>query len=357
MPSLVEIDGSVGEGGGQVLRTSLALAALLSKPVRIYNIRAKREKPGLRPQHLNSVKVIAALADAEVEGLRVGSTEITFIPRELRGGTYTIDIGTAGSVTLIIQAIAPIAAFLPSGLEVRIIGGTDVPKSPTIDYMRNVFTHFMGLMGYTVEIEVKRRGHYPRGGGMVVFRVPNPPKSLEPIEIVDQGRLKEVRGISHAVKLPRHVAVRQAKSASETLVRTLKVMPDITVEWYEPSRDPHRGPGSGVTLWAILDRTVMGSDALGERGKPAEAVGREAANKLVEDLGTGAALDRHMSDMIIPYLALADGSSIITGARLTMHAYTNLLVTKRFVGEAVYEVKGDINEPFKLKIRGIGYST
>ncbi|BEP18057.1 RNA 3'-terminal phosphate cyclase [Pyrofollis japonicus] len=353
---MIVIDGSMGEGGGQILRTALALAALLGKEIKIVNIRAKRPRPGLQRQHMVSVRAVAELSNAKVEGLRLGSTEIVFRPGGLRGGSFRFDIGTAGSITLVLQAIMPIAAFAPSPIRVEIRGGTDVPWSPPIDYIRFVFSRILEKFGYNYNVHVKRRGHYPKGGGIVVFEVAHPPRRLNSAKLDFRGEVKAIEGISHAVKLPRHVAERQARSAEQLLRSKLGDIPiKISIEWYEPSRDPHLGPGSGIVLWAYTERSILGGDSLGARGKPAEKVGSEAAERLYEDLLTGKALDRHASDMVLPYAALACGTSLIGGARLTLHAWTNIELIKKLVPEAKikYIEGGNIGKPFLLNVEGI----
>ncbi len=354
MPGVVEIDGSMGEGGGQILRTAVALSAVLGIPIRVYNIRARRKNPGLRPQHLTAVRAVAELAGARLEGARVGSRELVFVPGRIRGGRFRFDVGTAGSVSLVLQALLPVMAYAPEPVEATVTGGTDVPMAPSIDYVRLVLAWFLERMGYRVEVEVARRGHYPRGGGMVRVRVSEPPGGFKPASLVDRGRLVGIHGRSHAVRLPRHVAERQASSASRVIEQKLGVRPLIELEWYEPSRDPHLGPGSGILVYAVFESSLMGADALGGRGKRAEAVGSEAAEKLVEDISTGAALDRHMSDMIIAYAALARGTSRLWGARLTMHAWTVLKLLEIMVDDFKYEINGAVNEPFKATIQGVG---
>jgi RNA 3'-terminal phosphate cyclase (ATP) len=278
------IDGSMGEGGGQILRTAIAFSAVLRVPVRIYNIRAKRRNPGLRPQHLTAVKAIAEITGGHVEGLKVGSMEIEFHPGRIRRGYYSFNIGTAGSISLLLQAVLPALAFAEGPVRLRVIGGTDVKMAPSIDYMRFVLARLLEKFGYKVTIRVLRRGHYPRGGGIVEVKIPAPPRRLAPVNLVQRGRLVDIAGLSHCVRLPKHVAERQARSASQIIERELGVKPRIELEYYEPSRDPHLGPGSGIALWALFERSVMGADALGERGKRAEIVGSEAALKLVEDI-------------------------------------------------------------------------
>ncbi len=347
---MILIDGSFGEGGGQILRTSIGLAAALGRAVRIVNIRAKRKNPGLQRQHMTAVRVLATLTNARVEGLYLGSTELIFEPRELRGGKYKFDIGTAGSTTLVLQALIPVLPFVPEPLEIELRGGTDVPWSPPVDYVRMVLIPMLSRMGFEIELEVKRRGHYPRGGGIVIIRS-KPVGRIKPLQLIDRGRIIRVEGISHAVKLPRHVAERQALSAKKELEK-LGVPIDISLEWYPPERDPHLGPGSGIVVVAKCENSLLGADALGAKGKPAEVVGKEAASKLLEDLSTGAALDRHMADMIVAPAALACGTSAFKASKMTMHAYTVIELVKK-IAQADIEVSGGLNEPFEMKIKGV----
>ena len=271
--SFIEIDGSYGEGGGQILRSSVALSALVMKPVHVFNIRAKRSNPGLRPQHVTAVRAVATISDALVKGLSIGSREIYFTPRRRAYGHFKFDVGTAGSISLVLQALLPAAAFAPGPCTFEIIGGTDVMRAPPIDYIRNVFLPWLRKMGYHVRIEVRRRGHYPRGGGHVISMT-QPVKTLKPLTALERGKIVEIRGLSHCVKLPRHVAERQARSAEKVLKEAGFDNVKIDLEWYPPGRDPHLGPGSAIVLWAITDKGfIIGADALGERGKRAEIVG------------------------------------------------------------------------------------
>ncbi len=347
---MIVVDGSFGEGGGQILRTALGLAVALRKPVKVVNIRAKRKNPGLRRQHLTAVKVLATISNARVEGLRLGSTEIVFEPRELRGGRYRFDIGTAGSITLVLQALIPALPFTSEPLEIELVGGTDVPWSPPIDYVRFVLIPILSRMGYDLEIEVKRRGHYPRGGGIVKIRS-RPRGKLDSIELIDRGKALEIVGVSHAVKLPRHVAERQANAAKKVLEQ-LGIPIRIDIEWYPPHKDPHLGPGSGIVVAAKCENSILGGDALGAKGKPAEKVGEEAATKLLQELRTGAALDKHMGDMIVAPAALACGTTRFKASEMTMHAYTVIELVKLIVGTQA-TVRGELGQPFEAEIRGI----
>ncbi len=352
---IVEIDGSILEGGGQILRTSLALSALLRKPVRIYNIRAKRSNPGLQAQHLTGVKAIAELCDAEVHGAYKGSMEIVFKPRGRRCGMFRFDIGTAGSTSLVIQTLLPALIFAPCETTVDVTGGTDVAWSPPIDYVRYVLIPNLSKMGVKAEVRVLRRGHYPRGGGHVVLNV-KPVDAIRPINKVERDAIVGIRGISHCVKLPKHVAERQARSAKEHLMRAgIDVPIEIDLEYYPPDRDPHLGPGSGVVLWAVTESGfVIGADSLGERGKPAERVGEEAAQKLVEEIRSGMAFDRHMGDMLIPYIALADGYSRIGVSVMTLHTITNVRIVETLVG-VKFKVEGGESERGIIEVQGVGF--
>lgn len=343
----VAIDGSFGEGGGQILRTSLALSGLLSKPVEVYNIRAKRRNPGLQHQHLTAVKAAAAITDAEVEGAALGSTRLLFAPRKLKCGEFSFDVGTAGSVGLVVQTILPMLAFAGCRSKVTIRGGTDVPMAPPVDYLNNVFLRLLRRLGVEASIRLIKRGHYPKGGGVVELIV-EPVGKLKPAVWRERGAIVKISGVSHAVNLPRHVAERQARAAEEVL-RSAGVPVEIAVE----HRQDGLGPGSGIVLWAETDTgLVLGADALGERGKPAEAVGREAAEKLLREISSGAALDAHMGDMIMLYIALADGASEVTTSELTLHAKTNAYIIERFlpVKFSLKEVK-----PATISINGIGF--
>ncbi len=356
---VIVVDGSMGEGGGQILRTALSLSVITGKPVRITNIRAKRSRPGLRSQHLTAVKALAEISSARVEGAFVDSMEISFYPSTVKGGVYKFEVGTAGSVSLIIQAILPPLLFARDPSTVKLSGGTDVPFAPTIDYIRYVFKRNLSLTGASFDVVLHRRGHYPKGGGMVELVVERAVTKFKPINAVERGEVLEVRGVSHAVRLPFHVASRQALAARNILKEKLgNVGISIELEHYRKDWDPHIAPGSGITLWAVCGKTLIGADSLGARGKPAEKVGEEAAARLIEELSTGKAFDSHMSDMVLLYVALAEGTSRIGGSRMTLHAKTLLDLLDLFLGGEGFSYTitegGELNESFTLEIRGVG---
>jgi RNA 3'-phosphate cyclase len=331
---LIDIDGSFGEGGGSVLRIATALSAVTSKPVHITNIRSGRPKPGLMPQHLNAVKAVKEISDASVNGMELESTEIIFHPGTVKGGKFKIDIGTAGSITLILQAFMLPAAFADGPVVINIVGGTDVRWSPSIDFLENVTIPILKLMGYKARINIIQRGHYPRGGGIVKLEV-DPIHKLEPINITDI-KFNCINGVSHAINLPVHIAERQARTA-KTILNDKGYNSRIQIKQSKRAL----GPGSSIFLWTNSLTPVSGS-SVGEPGKKAEKVGSEAANEILYHISRKSAVDKYMGDQIIPYMALA-GNSSVKVAELTQHALTNIYVTQKFINKK-FDIDGIIGE-------------
>ncbi|HYA60557.1 MAG TPA: RNA 3'-terminal phosphate cyclase [Candidatus Acidoferrum sp.] len=327
---MMEVDGSIGEGGGQVLRTSVALSALTQKPIMVKNIRAKRDKSGLRNQHMTAIKAVAAIVDADVDGLELGSSEITFTPKHWRGGEFKFDIGTAGSTTLVLQALLPVLAFSKRHSNVTLIGGTNNPMAPQIDYFIHVLNPILAKMGFSYELTLVRRGFYPRGGGLIIISV-EPISSIEPINIVELGSLESIKGLSLSAKLPEHVAYRQAVAAKEHLASA--GYSDVAIDIEVRRESEVSSAGSGIVLWAETSTGgIIGGDALGERGKPAEKVGRDAAIDLVGQLRTGAPIDRHLGDQLIIWMAMAVGPSAIMPTEITPHALTSMMIVEQLTG-------------------------
>ncbi|MBD3405826.1 MAG: RNA 3'-terminal phosphate cyclase [Candidatus Lokiarchaeota archaeon] len=350
---MIEINGSYGEGGGQILRSSVALASLTMNPVRITNIRSGRSKPGLRRQHMAGIEIISRLVDAEVKGLKVGSKTIEFVPTTRKGGLISYDIGTAGSISLLLQAVLPVAILAPERVELDLRGGTDVSWSPPINYIQHVFIPIIEKLGVEISVNQNKRGHYPKGGGVVKTTI-RPVSTISPIECANFGEITEIKGISHCVRLPSHVAERQARSAKSVLLSEGFDKVSINIESYKKGQDPHLGAGSGIVLWAESDKECrIGADALGAKGKPAEKVGKEAANKLLTELSTRKAVDSHLADMLVPYLALAEGTSKVGITEITSHLETNIWVAQRILGVEI-ELDGKIGESGELRVHGIG---
>jgi RNA 3'-terminal phosphate cyclase (ATP) len=340
---MLHLDGAHGEGGGQLVRTSLSLAALLGEPVKITDIRAGRAKPGLRPQHLTGVKALAHIARAEVEGASLGSRELTFKPRAIRGGDYFFDVaektGSAGAVTLVAQALLPLflAAREPTILTVR--GGTHVAWSPPAHYLMHVFLPALAEMGGNISLTLTRWGWYPRGGGEVRLTV-NPVARLASQQWLAPPVPADFQALSAASQVPYHVIQRQAKRLQERLGSGLPVATEEAA-----SLDP----GSLVFLWGPR----AGFSALGARGKPAEKVADEAVGEFLSFQRSQAALDRHLADQIVLYLARAAGTSVFTTAEITSHLITNLWVIEQFLGPT-FQVRGSLAEPGKITCRGRG---
>ena len=311
-----EIDGSYGEGGGQIVRTAVALAAVTGTSIRVSKIRQGRPKIGLAPQHVQAILALAGICSAKTTGIEPGSSEITFEPGRIKGGSYGVDIGTAGSITLLVQCLLPAMMSADGPITLTVVGGTDVRWSPTIDYFRSVFLPALREFGAQVKLEGSRRGYYPRGGGSVVLTVA--PGSLKPAHLKPQDK-GVVQGISHCSNLPEHVARRQAESATAALKEAGHIGKVATEVLKETST------GSGITLW----RGHKGSSALGERGMRAEDVGKAAAREIIAELSSQAAVDMHLADQLIPYLALAGGS--YTVRQMSKHASTNIWTAKQFL--------------------------
>lgn len=313
---MIVIDGSYGEGGGQILRTAVSLSAVIGEEVTVTNIRKARPQPGLKAQHLTSIKTAALLCDANVEGLFPGSTELRFSPVEIRGLNAEIDIGTAGSIPLLIQCIMPAASHASGNISLRIKGGTDVIWSPSTDYLENVTFRALSRMGYKAHLKTISRGYYPRGGGLIELSIE--PSRLRGYDFSTED--EKVSGISHSSRLPEHVAQRQASSAQE-LLSGKGYECDIETEI-----EQHVSTGSGINLWSGF----KGAVSIGKKGLPAEKVGATAAEELLKSLESDAAVDQHLADQLIPFMGLA-GSGSFTTVGLTEHTTTNIWVTEQFL--------------------------
>jgi len=321
MSDAVSVDGSMGEGGGQVLRTSIALSVLLQTPVRVHHIRAGRVEPGLRPQHIAGIKAAEMVCGAETEGVSVGSTEVFFKPNKVCGGEYALDVGTAGSITLVLQTLM-LACAKAENVFFRIRGGTDVKWSPTAEYLMNVTSPLLNKFGFNFKARLLKRGYYPHGGGIMEFCAGK--SSPKRIRLTERGKLKSVGGLSHAhVTLSDgRVSERQSSGARKALFEgfsSIGVNADVrlTSEYCDAF-----SVGSGITLWADCGNVALGSSSLGERGKRAEKVGEEAALRLIEELSYNAPADSFMADQIIPYVAFSGGD--VRAPILTSHATTNV---------------------------------
>lgn len=326
---MIKVDGSFGEGGGAILRVSVGLAAALGETVRVFNIRASRPNPGLRAQHLTGILACAELTDGEVSGAHVGSKEVAFKPGGGWKKRLKVSVGTAGSATLVLQTLLIPASLAGEESVVEVSGGTDVAWSPPADYLRNVTLPVLKRCGLDAEADILRRGYYPAGGGKLRLKVK--PSGKNPLELKERGRLLSVQGISHAHEglKEKEVAERQKKSCRKTLFDGLAKLGledakiDVGVEYSDAVSF-----GSGIVLWAQFENTVLGADSLGEKGKRAEDVGREAAESMISELASNAPTDKYMTDQAVPYLALFGGS--VRTPALSAHAETNIWIAKQF---------------------------
>ena len=334
---MIEIDGSYLEGGGQILRTACALSAIRQIPCYIFNIRKGRKEPGLKPQHLLGLRALSELCNGKSEGDYLGSEEIWFYPgsldktkRELR-----IKIETAGSITLLLQTLIPPSLFAKEPITILINGGaTDTFFSPTIDHFRYVFLKILEKMGARIEVQIEKRGFYPKGGAKVKVIVY--PTKLKPITLTTCGALKEIIIISGASELlkERKVAERQISGAKQILGK-LKLPIREIVEYY-----PTLSPGSQINIIAKFENTIIGSDNLGRIGKGAEIVGKEVALEFLKEGKTGACLDKHLADQILPFMALSQGKSEVTVSEITNHCRTNIWVIEKFL-KGRFKIEGN----------------
>jgi len=334
------------EGGGQLLRMATTYAAITNTPIRVFNIRGKRRNPGLRPQHLATLKAAARLCKGVLKGAEIGSAEIEFRPRMLRGGTHSFDIGTAGSISLMLQCLTPLLMYSPKPSNLSIRGGTAVKWSPPIPFIQNIVYSVISEMGADLDIGIGRHGFYPKGGGEVAVES-RPVKSLNPFR-PDPPVINKIKGISICGNLPSHVAERQAKSAERTLAQQ-GLSSDIAVKTVKSS-----SPGSVVILWTEGSGVFIGSDSLGDKGKPAEKVGSEAAISLIGQIQTGANVDKHTGDHLVLPCSLADGVSIFRVSELTMHTLSAIEIAKIFT-DCTVDVDGKIGKPARIEIMGIGH--
>ena len=342
---MIVIDGSYGEGGGQVLRTSLTLSALLGEPVRIENIRAKRRNPGLQAQHLTGVRAIAQICEAELEGADLGSQTLTFRPRSsLRAGEYRFDVaearkgGSAGATSLVLQTLLLPLAYAPGLSRLTILGGTHVAWSPPFHYLKHVYLPTLARMGLEATVEIQKWGWYPIGGGEMTASIRGQRAGyLSGLDLVERGELKRLWGISATSNLPPHIGRRQKKRA-EGYLRKRGFDPQIEI-----IDAPSPGQGTVVFLVAEYEHTIAGFSSLGARGKPAEKVAEEACREFVVYHQSSASLDRHLADQMILPMALASGPSAFTTCEITQHLLTNVWVVEQFL-DARFEIEGEEGE-------------
>ncbi len=326
---MLEIKGDYLEAGGQIIRTSLALSIITQKPFTITNIRKGRKEPGLKEQHLQTVRAAAKLCNAKVEGDELHSTKLSFIPRKIMNTDLEVNISTAGSTALVLQSL--LIAGTHHDLNIHIKGGgTWNLNASSIPYFQKVLIPILQKMNYNIKIDTISHGFYPKGGAEL--KVTTRKTNLKPLQLTERGNLNSIKFFSQASESlkKRKVAERQSEMARKTLS---DYNLGICNKYF-----PSFSTGSGILLTAEFENTVLGYDVVGEKIKTAEQVGQEAALGLKKEIDSKATIDKFMTDQILPYLALAKGKSIIKIPELTMHAETNIWLIKQF-----------LNVEFKIK--------
>ncbi len=321
--NLLHIDGSYGEGGGQILRYAVSLSVFTKKPVKITNIRKKRPSPGLRPQHLTAISCMKALCNAETEGLSIGSLKLKFSPREIQPGEYRFDVGTAGSIILVFQACILSALQTKKPITIRLTGGTDVKWSPSWDYFTHVFLPLIHKMGVKIDAALIKRGYYPKGGGEAVVTI-HPTKKIYALQLEKKQALNQVKGIIHIANLPSHISKRMKHSAIKEIIKN-NMQPSIQINETTTS-----SPGAGITVWSESASAVLGSTVIGERGISSEQVGKTAVDQLVEEIKSKATVDIYAIDQLLPYMAITNDESICFIRTLSSHTKTAMWLLKQF---------------------------
>lgn len=346
---MLEIDASYLEGGGQILRTSLALATLLKKPISIQNIRAKRPNPGLQKQHLTAVETLAKLCSAKLKGATLHSQGLEFEPGNIQSLSLNVNIGTAGSVCLLLQTLLPCTMLRETKL--RIIGGTDVPFAPTFFHMQKVLLPALQKSGTKFSMQLVQHGFYPKGLGTVSFHSQPAKLPLKPINLTEFGNLSHIEIYSYSADLPKEVCIRQLKSAKEILQQL-----NVDIIEHLDFKEKSATIGSGIDIIAHFSNgTTIGTNALGKKDLPAKKVGQQAADAMLTELSTKKPVDSHLADQLIPFMALASGTSTIECTKLSNHCLTNIFVTEQLLG-IKFNVEGSEGQPAKISVQGVGYN-
>jgi len=341
------IDGSTKSGSGTIVRYSVALASLLGKEIKIQNIRQRRDKPGLRAQHLKAIQACAEMCHGVVENAAVGSKEITYIPREkFNGGEYEWDIGTAGSTTMFAQALLPLACFAEKPSKFRLEGGLFQDFAPSAYHMKSVLLPLLKQMGIQAELEIIRPGYVPKGKGIIEIEV-EPVEKLKPFNLIEQGKITSINGIA----LSSHLEEKKVSQRMAQECRKILSSQGYKVEIKEIYDKSSLQEGAALAIYADTSSgSIIGSDRAGRPGRRSESIGRYVAQNFMEDVNTGAAVDRYIADQLIIYAGLAEGISRYSIPRITEHVETNLWLIEEFLG-ARTKISGNLI----IEIEGIGF--
>jgi RNA 3'-terminal phosphate cyclase (ATP) len=326
--NMLVIDGGLGEGGGQVLRTCLALSLFTGKGFTLMNIRQGRKNPGLRAQHLNAVRLAAKVGNARVEGADFGSTRLRFSPQSIRTGNFTCDIGTAGSTSLVLQTIYLPLSFGEGPSELNISGGTHVPFAPTFDFLNMHWMTYIKRIGFQLSINLGQAGFYPHGGGQIRALI-NPSREISGFTLTQRGSLKQIYGISSIANLDRSIAERQRDQIIRLLGKKYPLN-DIRIQ-----NLPSHHKGTTICLVCQFEHSQCCYSSLGKAGKPAEFVTQEVCDKIEYFLSTQAVMDEYLSDQLLLPLSIAGVDSHFSTAKITDHLRTNADIIKLFVDRKI----------------------
>ncbi len=356
---MIEIDGSYGEGGGQISRTAMALSALTGKPFKITTIRAGRKQPGLKAQHLMAIKALKKICGAVTNDIEIGSTELEFFPKKIKKGTFEIDIKTAGSITLLLQALLLPSMFAPGKVTLKIKGGTSGKWQASVDYLQNILLPHLKKFVKKIEIKILKRGYYPKGGGDVLVEI-SPKLKIKDfdnisefvkklneetikIRLLEQGKLEQIKGVVNCSRfLEKGEVAERIKISAEKELSKFNCPINIDIEYSDSL-----SPGGEIILWGkfskdgdinINNPVILGSDARAERGKSSEDVGKEAALELISEIESNGCVDKYLGDQLLIFMSLLPGSKIKT-SEITNHSKTVMWLIEKFL-----DIKFDVKE-------------
>ncbi len=337
---MIILDGRLGEGGGQILRTALSLSAITQQPFRIEHIRAKRSTPGLLRQHLACVNAAARVCHARVMGAELGATCIEFYPQAIQGGHYEFAVGSAGSVNLVLQTVLPMLLHAAHASTVIIDGGTHNPFAPPVDFLQRTFLPLLARMGARVQLDLQRAGFYPAGGGRITAQI-QPLQQWSALDLPSRGKTAFISADAYIAAIPRHVAERELAVVKKQL-QTRDV--DLKIK----ELDHERGPGNMLAIHVGSEHMHQVFCGFGMRGVTAENVARTLCKHVKHYLASNAAVDEHLADQLILPMALA-GSGHFSCAVLSEHTTTNIAVVKRFIDRSI--VTDALDSGFEISIR------
>jgi RNA 3'-terminal phosphate cyclase (ATP) len=352
---MIIIDGGQKSGSGTIVRDAVPFSVLTGKELHLTNIRARRQKPGLRAQHLRGIEASERICRGHLEGAQIGSKEIRFKPGTvIHGGTFNWDIGTAGSTTMLALSIIPLALFADRPSRHTITGGLFQDFAPSIYHVQHVLLPILHQMGITVDIIIKQPGFVPRGNGQIEVNIVPVKEHIKPLALTDRGRITGIRGIAlSSLLMNRNVSDRMARECCRRL-QANGYVPIIDV-LYDSNKNPAYQrtsvqAGASLAIWAETDTgCLIGSDMAGAPKRPAEFIGKQVARHLIDVLDTDATVDEHVADQLIPFAALANGRSSYVIPKMTDHIEARLWLVETMLG-ATTEVQDN-----RLSIQGIGY--